>query len=334
MKKTFIFFLITALSLSLFTSCHKKEEVINYSGSVMLYTTLDEKVVKAIKAKFEETYPGVILDYYYGDVDRVMRKIDAEFESDQPNADVFYISNELNLEKLKSESKIVSYKSKEEKSIPNRFKDKDNFYYAASITTMGICFDENSDIEESDLPKTYDELLNTNFSNMMVMVNPMSREYSKYFIMAMMQNENYGDSYFRRLRDYKIIIEKNENFIFEGIEQGNYYFGLLNDEYNTINNDKNLKFKYFSSDNVTMMNSVALVKGALNETNGKLLIDFLLSKEGQETLVNNNLVSPRSDIKNNLDTISMIKNSLNLDLEDIKTNGDKYIAIYNDIFGE
>ena len=94
------------------------------------------------------------------------------------------------------------------------------------------------------------------------------------------------------------------------------------------------EFQYANSDNITMLTGGALVKDAINEANGKLLMDYLLSKRGQEVLVANGLVSARTDVKNVLNAKSVISKSLKVDIEDIKQKGNDYITIFNNIFGD
>lgn len=336
MKKIISIIMILVLGISLFSSCKKKDIV--YSGSVMLYTTVDEEVAMALKSSFEKEYPGVVLDYYYGDLDRVNRKIDAEFISGQPNADVVFLSNALTLEELKSKSRIEAYNSKEAKKIPEEYKDKDNFYFAGAVTTMGIGFNKNPDfgIEENSAPKTWNDFLNKDFNGKMSIANPSSDTYVKYWVMAMMQNQNYSDTFFRRLRDYGVVIRPKERDVLDSIVGGVSSVGICYDETATkfMKEYEDFKFQYTDSDNITMITGVALVKDAVNPVNGKLLIDYLLSKKGQEVLVANGLVSARSDVKNVLNTKQVISKSIKVDIEDLQKRGNEYMTIFNDIFGD
>lgn len=337
MRKVLSIILILILSISVFSSCVKKNSTA-YSGSVMLYTTIDESVAFALKQSFEKEYPGVVLDYYYGDVDRVSRKIDVEFESGQPNVDVVFLSNVLSLENMKDKSRLEAYETKEAKKIPKEYKDLENYYYAASVTTMGIGFskDSESGIDEESAPKTWNDFLNKNFNGKMAIANPANDSYVKYWVMAMMQNTNYGDAYFRRLRDYGVVIKSRENDVIDNIVSNTYKVGICYDETSVkyTKEYENFGFKYADSDNITMVNGVALVKDAVNPVNGKLLIDYILSKKGQEVLVSNGLISARTDVKNVLNTKSVIANSNPVDLEDIKKKGNDYVTIFNDIFGD
>lgn len=337
MKKFLSLTLILFLSISLFSSCKKKNTEV-YSGSVMLYTTIDEEVAIVLKSSFEKEYPGVVLDYYYGDLERVDRKINAEFESGQPNADVVFLSNVLTLEELKSKSRIEAYDSKEAKKIPLEYKDKDNYYFAAAVTTMGIGFNKSPDfgIEEKEVPKSWNDFLNNDFNGKMSLANPKSDNYVKYWVMAMMQNKNYSDTYFRRLRDYGVVIRPNERDVLDSIVGGVSSIGICYDEQAVkfTKEYEDFKFQYANSDNITMPTGVALVKDAVNPVNGKLLIDYLLSKKGQEVLVANGMVSARTDVKNVLNSKQIISNSQKVDLEDIKQKGNEYMTIFNDIFGD
>ena len=336
MKKVLLIILVIIITISSFSSCKKKEPVV-LNGSVMLYTTVDETIARALKDDFEKKYPGIVLDYYYGDSDRVDRKIDVEFESGQANADVVFLSSVLSLEDMKAKSRLEVYESKESKKIIKDFKDKDNYYCAGAVTTMGIGFNKNPElgIDEKKVPKTWIDFLNNDFRGKMAIANPKNDIYVKYWVMAMMQNKDYGDTFFRRLRDYGVVIKSTERDVLDNLVSGAFSVGICYDEtaVGFTKEYEDFGFKYATSDNVTMMTGVALVKDAVNAENAKLFIDYLLSKKGQEILVANGLVSARSDVKNIMNTKAVIEKSLKVDLEDIKSNGNQYLSIFGDIFG-
>ncbi|MBO6118915.1 MAG: extracellular solute-binding protein [Lachnospiraceae bacterium] len=337
MKRVLSIILVFALTIVMFASC-KKNENITYSGSVMLYTTISEEAVADLKLSFEKEYPGVVLDYYYGDIDRVSRKIDTEYESGQMNADVVFLSDVLYIDDMKNNSRLEAYESKEARKIPKEYKDSENYYFAGAVTTMGLAFNKNPEfgIDEKSLPKTYNDFLNNDFNGKMALADPRSDSYVKFWVMAMMQNKNYGDVFFRRLRDYGIVIRPSERDVLDNIVGAVYSFGLCYDE-NSVNFTKEFEdfgFNYLTTDNVTMPTSVALVKDSVNPVNGKLLIDYILSKKGQDVLIKNGFISARTDAKNVLDSKSVISKSIKVDIEDLKIKGNDYITLFRDIFGD
>ena len=183
MKRISILLSLLIISSLLFISCKNQNSKITYSGSIMLYATLDESVVNNIKYNFEEKYEGIVLDYYFGNADLVKDKIKSSFELDLPEADVIIIDNKNDLQNFKTSKNVTQYTSKEDKKIKDEYK--------------GICDD----------------------------------------FYAVACNENGGEYY------------------------------------------------------------IALVSNSMNTDNAKLLIDYLLSKKGQEELIKDNLKSVRKDIK-------------------------------------
>lgn len=96
-----------------------------------------------------------------------------------------------------------------------------------------------------------------------------------------------------------------------------------------------MAFHYTDSDVVTMTSPLGMIANCANPDNAKLLYDFILSKEGQEVLVANNLVSVRDDVDNNgLDTAALAAKNMTVDFNGLAEHGDEYLAKFNEIFNK
>ena len=94
-----------------------------------------------------------------------------------------------------------------------------------------------------------------------------------------------------------------------------------------------IEFVYPKQDIISIYSPIALVKGAKNEENAKKLYDFILSKEGQEVLVQNNMLSVRKDVKQKGVTIEEIaKNAMKVDLEKLAANAKNVLDEFDAIF--
>ena len=131
-KKLFILFSIVLATLS-FCSCKKKEQPKVYSGSVMVYTTFDANTISTIKKDFENTYKGVVLDYFYGDISSITEKINMSFMLELPEADILLIDDKSALQTFKNNSYLKSYTSIEDKKVQDEYKDGNNGYYTAVL---------------------------------------------------------------------------------------------------------------------------------------------------------------------------------------------------------
>ena len=83
-----------------------------------------------------------------------------------------------------------------------------------------------------------------------------------------------------------------------------------------------------------MTSPVALIKGCANPDNGKLLIDFLLSKAGQEVLVEQNLVSVRDDVAMKVDTSAIAAVNMPVDFIKLGENMKSYQGVFNKIWNK
>ena len=50
----------------------------SYTGRVMLYSSMQENQILALKEGFENKYPNVTMDYYFGVTGKVLNKISTE----------------------------------------------------------------------------------------------------------------------------------------------------------------------------------------------------------------------------------------------------------------
>ena len=92
-------------------------------------------------------------------------------------------------------------------------------------------------------------------------------------------------------------------------------------------------FTYLTKDLISIFSPIGLVKGSANNENGKLLYDFILSKEGQKILIANNLLSVRDDIEQEgVDVEAIAKSAMIIDLESLAANSDKILNTFDNIF--
>ena len=95
-----------------------------------------------------------------------------------------------------------------------------------------------------------------------------------------------------------------------------------------------MAFHYTTEDVITMTSPIGMIKGCANEDNAKLLMDFILSKEGQEVLVANNLVSVRDDVEMQVDTSAIAAINMPVDYTELGENLQSYLDQFNKIFNK
>lgn len=327
MKKTLV--LVLALCLLFCTAAAYAD------GKVMLYSSMQEDQLMAIEKAFETKYPDIDMEYLYNSGGKTITKVAAEAQKGRIEADIIWTGDPSDYEDFKKAGWLQPYSSPEADHIDPAYIDPEGYYTAARLVTMGIAW-STSLVDEADAPKNWNELLDPRWKDQIVMTDPTQASTTKYWMAAMMQNEKYGPAYFEALRDNGVELESGTTATHNDVAAGSYEVGICLDyvSANLISEGSPMAFHYTNEDVITMTSPLGIFKDSQNVENAQKLYDFLLSKEGQELLVANNLVSVRDDVEMDVDTSSIAALNLPVDFNDLSENTGNYLDQFNQIFNK
>ncbi len=328
MKKTLALLLALVMVLSVSAAAFAEP-----SGKVMLYSSMQEAQLQAIEQAFEAKYPTVDMEYYYAGGGKLVTKMTTEAQDGgQIASDLVWLGDPSDYEAFKANGWLEPYVSPETDHISEAYIDPDGYYTAGRLVTMGIAWFIG--VDEEDAPKTWNDLLDPKWYNQIIMTDPSQASTTKYWMAAMMQSPKYGPDYFQKLKDNGVELESGTTATHNRVADASYQVGICLDyvSANLIAEGSPMMFHYTTEDVITMTSPVALIKGCANEENGKLLMDFILSKEGQEVLVANNLVSVRDDVEMQVDTSAIAAINMEVDYNDLGENLQTYLDTFNKIF--
>lgn len=303
------------------------------SGKVMLYSSMQEAQLQAIEQAFEAKYPTVDMEYYYAGGGKLVTKMTTEAQDGgQIASDLVWLGDPSDYEAFKANGWLQPYVSPETEHIAKEYIDADGYYTAGRLVTMGIAWFIG--VDEADAPKTWNDLLDPKWKNQIIMTDPSQASTTKYWMAAMMQSPKYGEAYFQALKDNGVELESGTTATHNRVADASYQVGICLDyvSANLIAEGSPMAFHYTTEDVITMTSPIAMIKGCANEDNGKLLMDFILSKEGQEVLVANNLVSVRDDVEMKVDTSAIAAINMEVDYTDLGENLQTYLDTFNKIF--
>ena len=305
------------------------------SGKVMLYSSMQEAQLQAIEQAFEAKYPTVDMEYYYAGGGKLVTKMTTEAQDGgQIACDLVWLGDPSDYEAFKANGWLQPYVSPETDHIAKEYMDAEGYYTAGRLVTMGIAWFIG--VDEADAPKTWNDLLDPKWKNQIIMTDPAQASTTKYWMAAMMQSPKYGPEYFQKLRENGVELESGTTATHNRVADASYQVGICLDyvSANLIAEGSPMAFHYTTEDVITMTSPVGMIKGCKNEENGKLLMDFILSKEGQEVLVANNLVSVRDDVEMKVDTSAIAAVNMEVDYADLGANLQTYLENFNKIFGK
>lgn len=300
----------------------------------MLYSSMQEDQLNAIKKAFEKKYPDIKMDYYFAGTGKVITKIAAEAKSGQVVADVIWVGDPADYIGFQKMGILQKYTSPEDKNIDPVFIDKDGYYTSARMMNMGVAYNLQK-VSKEEAPKNWNDLLNPKWKGQIVMTDPGTAGTTKYAVGALIESDKYGKAFFEKLKANGTELQSGTTATHNQIAAGAYKVGMCLDyvTQNLKSKGSTIEFVYPEKDIISIYSPIALVKGAKNEENGKKLYDFILSKEGQEVLVENNMLSVRKDVKQKNVTIEEIaKNAMKVDLEKLAANANNVLDEFDAIF--
>ena len=344
MKKS-MWIVAAVILMSVFVSCAKKESAPaakaeassagGPSGSVMLYSSLKESQLTALKEGFMAKYPGIKMDFYAAGTSKVATKMATEKQSGQIACDLVWVGDPSNYITFKAQNILEQYVSPEAKNIDAIYKDPDNYFCGGRMIVMGFAYNTVT-VKPEDAPKYWNDLLKPAFKNQIVMTDPGESGTTFYAVAGLLSKSEYGEDYFKKLKANGAELESGTTSTHTKVA-ANAYKVCIAVDYVTETLEKDgstIKFVYPEKDLVSISSPIALIKGAANLENGKLLYDYILSEEGQRILMKKGCATIRSDLvkENSLATSEIVKRSMKIDDKYISEHSTDVLTVFDKIF--
>ncbi|KLO24422.1 ABC transporter substrate-binding protein [Marinitoga sp. 1197] len=299
MKKGILFILI----LSLF--------VLSFS-ELIIYSSVDEANARKILNAFSKQ-TGIEVKYIFLSSGPALARLEAEKEN--PQADVWFGAPMPNHIIAKERGLTTSYKTTSVYGIAPNFYDVEGYYHAFYMNPLGIGV--NLKVLEqikADLPKSWMDLLKTEYRNMIQYPSPQTSGTAYAFITGLISI--YGED---GMIDYLKKLAKNVQSYTQSGTGPSKSVGVGQAGLGIQFTPAFFQFKeqgypievVFPKEGVPYEAAcVSIVKGAKHKYEAKVLVDWLLSKKGQQTIVDEKtfFYPVRSDVNfGTLQPLSTIK---------------------------
>jgi len=259
-------------------------EAAKKEGQVVWYTTLIvNQIIRPLKDAFEKKYPGVQLQYTRADDLVTSAKILAEGKAGRVQADVF--DGIANMLPLKEAGMVVPFRAPNAADYPDDLKDKDGFWTAVImyVFTPGI---NTTLVPKEAAPKTYQDLLDPKYKGKMAW-NGSSSAGAYGFIGNILTSmgQDRGMAYLRALAKQNVVnVEGSSRAVLDQVIAGEYWINLMAFNHHTvISARKGAPSDWLKIEPApVMLDAVGLLKDAPHPNAARLLLEFLLSEDGQK----------------------------------------------------
>ena len=266
-------------------------------GELMVYTSIYPDIIDNMcKPNVAKAFPEMKVNWFQGGTEKVVTKITGEIKAKKIGADVLMVADPSYYLKLEDQKLLLPYKSKEEKNLIND-KAADGAWYAVRVCNMIIAYNADK-LKAEDAPKNWTDLTDPKWKGKIAMPNPMLSGTAYVAVGALA--DKYGWEYFDKLKANGLRVEEGNSAIQNKLLTGEYAAAMILEEniLKLANTKKEpLKVIYPKDGVVQVPSPIAIFNTTKNPEGAKALVDWWLSKEGQQAVVKGWMHSVRGDIK-------------------------------------
>jgi ABC-type Fe3+ transport system substrate-binding protein len=244
-------------------------EAAKKEGQVVWYTTLVvNQIVRPLKDAFEKKYPGVTLQYTRADDLVTAAKILAEGQA----------------------GRLAPFTVRNTADYPAELKARDGYWTAVIVYVFTPGINTNL-LPKDQAPKTFADLLDPKLKGKMAW-NGSSMAGAFGFVANILttMGEDKGMDYLRALASQQVVnVDASSRAVLDQVIAGEYWINLMAFNHHTvISARKGAPSDWLKIEPAPVtLDAVGLVKDAPHPNAARLLLEFLLSEDGQKVFQQN-----------------------------------------------
>ena len=266
------------------------------TGKVMVYTSIYPDIIDQVKPAVKKAFPDMEVNWFQGGTEKVMTKMAGEIQAKKIAADALMVADPSYYHGLKDQKLLFNYVSPNAKDVVLE-RDKDGAWTPVRISNMIIAYNTTK-LKAEDAPKSWKDLTDPKWKGKIAMPNPLLSGTAYVAVAAL--SDKYGWDFFDKLKANDIRIEEGNSAIQNKLLTGEYLAVMILEE-NILKmadtKKEPVKVIYPEDGVVTVPSPIGILSATQNADGAKALVDFWLSKEGQQAIVKGWMHSVRGDVE-------------------------------------
>ena len=300
-------------------------------GEVMLYTSLDTKIVDAIIKPFQEMH-GITVRYYRGGSADVPSKILAESDAGRMQADIADASDVGAFLLMKQRKLLKPYDSPATKTVAANLRDPDGTWVADRLTQAVIQW--NTSMVGGEPPRHWKDLASPKYQGKLAYFSSANGDGApRLFTLA----EAFGWDLLEAYAALKPLRVTSPQLIAQVLESGERAAAFCTNDniaWRSKLQGKPTDYAFPAEGCPTELGAVALLKDAPHPNAAMLFYDWWMGETGQKLLVDGGKYSSRTDIAPPTGNPPLASLKLIVpDSERLRTQRDAMIARLTRVFG-
>jgi len=303
------------------------------TGTINYYTSMPEVNITALIEEFKKVQPGIKVNLYRAATGTVLAKLNAEIQGGNVVVDVLSVAEPSTSILLREQGQLLKFTPSGAKNLAEQYKDKDGYFYAFGVTDMVIIY--NTQLVK-DKPTGYSDMLKPEYKGKVCIGDAASSGAFTHLVGTMLQN-GFGWDYFQKLKANGVVVVPGPSDVAQKVATGEVLIGITQDSTAKQMKESGSPVDYiYPAEGTDIKNcNIEILKSTKNKDAAFAWIEFLLSKETQQFILDNKIMTPvvpgMKYPANSIDP-STIK-AMKLDDELLATQSADTIQKFSQIFG-
>lgn len=252
-------------------------------GKITMYTSVPEPIANKIQGDFHSRYPEITLDIFRSGTSEVVAKIATEKKAGEIMADLVWVAEPSTYEDFKDQGLLLRYTPAEASALPEEMKDRDGYYYAGRLINMVIAYNASTEPK----PKSWKDMLNPAYKGKIGFPSPLNSGAAEGAVKTLADLPSFGWKYFEDFKANGGKQIKNNSAARDQVASGEMRAVVLLDYMIRQVKPKGAPVEYVWPEEgaVFIPSPIAAMKSTKNAAAAKAFLDFVLSKDGQQTMV-------------------------------------------------
>lgn len=245
---------------------------------------MPERDMHAIVKEFESLHPTISVTFFRSDTMDLMTRLDTEFLAESPMADVIWISDDIVMKRLQKDNRLLPQLDIDTTSFPKESLDPKAMFFGTIYQGTGIIS------HHTLLPPvaSFHALLSTPLKKSLVMPSPLFSGAAAFNLSVLSEHASFGWVFWENLMQNQPLLVKGNGAVLETVAKKGRLCGIILDvlALNAIKDGAGLTFSYCDDGVPVIREPIAMLNTSNHKKEGRLFMDYILSKQGQEMLKN------------------------------------------------
>ena len=318
------------LSPSLYAASDSKIiEAAKKDGELMLWTSSDMRTASRLVERFEQRYPFVKVKIFRTGTGALHNKVTTEALAGKHNWDVM---NTLMPTRDLIERKLLAPYSSPEAGmlLDQSLRDPTGYWTAIYAIPFVLGYNTNL-VKPAEAPKSYGELLGPQWKGSKISIDQDGYELFQGLILSW--GKEKAVDYLKKLASQQPVSRRGNSLRVQLVTAGEHPLLISMASPIQLARRDGAPINWIPLEPVPVsFHAIALAEHASHPNAAKLYIDFVLSRDGQETLRSVQRIPVRKDVE--ADPPTLFKGYNRIMLQPMKTEEfNEILSLYNNIFG-